>query len=110
MISPWTVYFICMLDSIGVFFVIVGVILGVLSFVSFLRKVSTEDILENKNNFSSEKKFITLSVIMFLLCAVIPSTKQMATILIIPKLSNSDMVKELPKDLLKLIDKIVEDD
>lgn len=125
MISPWLVYFVMMLDNVNTFLAVItfiGIIGSiVLLFFCCVNKSCAIDSSyeETKKGYESQfelfykwlKPAVLVSVASFLLCVFVPTTNQMAAILIIPKMANSQFsqeIQKLPVDLVKLADKYIQ--
>ena len=115
-ITPWMLYWITRLDGIQVLFGLMTVIaIVVMVFTAFCGYIT----LYNLDYFPCQDKEkckdmarvlfkISKLTIIFLLIGIlgifIPSTKEMAAILIIPKIANSQTAEEMGKLPLKLTD------
>lgn len=99
MITESTVYWILKLDDLRTICLIVGLMSGLAGVVSFLMwqgAVSVDD-----DPKVPRSTCLTVFAV-FMLCVTVgtllPSTKQMAMIKIIPRLANNEIVNNLPKD------------
>lgn len=97
MITGWQIYWITRLDNIGLFFVVMSSIsvIGLFALIPFW----LEDWIYKK------RATLIISVLFFMfmgLSVLIPSTKEMAFIVLMPKIANSTFVDGLPGELLQL--------
>lgn len=99
MITESTIYWILKLDNLRDVCLIVGTLSGfttVISFIVWQCAVSADD------NIKVPRSTCLRAFAVFMLCVVVgtllPSTKQMAMIKIIPRLVNNEIVNNLPKD------------
>jgi hypothetical protein len=111
MISAWGLYWVLRLDEIKgilLYFGIIGTlilsIITAITVVYFMENYNYEDI--KKICLSYLRKLVpmlTFTVLLILMSTFIPTTKQMATILILPKIINSEFVQEnIPKETQEL--------
>ncbi len=99
-IEPWTLYWVIMLDKVSVLFTVLTV--AFLVCTPFIWGVVCSEIHEG--NLS--KRYLWHPIIATLIgcissvmLIITPTTKQMATILVLPKVVNSEFVQEdLPKE------------
>lgn len=118
MITSWQVYWITRLDGfIGllIFFSIVSfIIVAVSCIVAMIKYSESQDRdwcnshRENSNRlFLLWKKVTLISLPIFiistLLINLIPSTKELAAIYLIPKIVNNEQVQKIPDNALKLL-------
>lgn len=114
-ISPIEVYFILQLDSIRNAIVALLIIIGlptVISAVIFF--LSFDACFEFDGTVRAlTKKLCTMSLslffVLFLVQAFIPSTKQMAAVLILPQVVNNEKVQQLPGDILNLVQSLIKE-
>lgn len=114
-ITPLELYMILKLDALHGVFTLCG-FFAVISAILFCIFVACE-MEEHVNIFEKYTKIAwawLLSTILFgVVCVaghlVTPSTKQMAAILIAPKIINNESIQELPSNLLKLANEWVEE-
>lgn len=99
MITESTVYWILKLDDLRAMCLLVGLLSGLavaISFIMWQCAVSVDD------NPKAPRSVCLKAFAVFMLCGIVglllPSTKQMAMIKIIPMLANSEVVSNLPKD------------
>ena len=114
MIGQWTVYFILMLDNINGFlvFLIMAPILTLL--ISGILAIFADDAgygLDDNHFlvfFVKYWKKLTITSLSFMLINLfIPTTKQAALIYIIPKLSQSQYVKQIPQELQVVVNNLL---
>ena len=121
--SGWTMYFFVILDGIrevfacfsdvNFFLLIVSFILGIVAIINYC----TEDYSFSKI-FTSKPKITILvysvlilsNITLFGISKLLPSTKQMAAIYVVPKVINNANVKELPDNVLKWLNDYVKND
>lgn len=99
MITESTIYWILKLDDLRAMCLLVGLLSGLAVAVSFIMwqcAVSVDD------DFKTHRSVCLKAFAVFMLCATVglllPSTKQMAMIKVIPMLANSEVVSNLSKD------------
>lgn len=112
-ISPIEVYFIMQLDSIrdvtGLLSFFIGISIAASAVVFFL---SFDDCFESDGTIRMfMKKISTISLSLFfvlmLIRAFLPSTKQMAAVILIPQIINNEKVQQLPEDILNLVQNLI---
>lgn len=113
MISPWVVYFVMMPDNIITVFQILFAVFLFLTFTGFIF-VTTEEKDKERAMLSlkNDTKKLLIAAFFGLIALFIPTTNQMAAILLIPKMANSDFAQQaskLPVDLTKLAEKYILD-
>lgn len=103
----FTVYLFCKMESFSELFTIFGIlslIVSAIFIIVFLVIENDSYREEDKENATKKRKTAIKAAIisfMVLLFAVsIPTKKEIATIIILPKIANSEIVKELPNDIL----------
>lgn len=114
MITPLEVYGIFMLDTIWIILLILGLILFFIGLcfltVNCEHNPKCKDICKD---LRAGFKLCCLALIFPLIGIFIPSSKQMAAIIIIPKLVNSQItqkaVNDVPDRLMKIFDKWADD-
>jgi hypothetical protein len=125
MISPWLVYFVSILDGVSILFTVLGIIGLILSAAFFI--IAAYNKSEADDSFSDNRiekyeslfsfyhkmfnRFFYASLSFLVIGAITPSTNQMAAVIIIPEIANSQASQELqklPADLVKLAEKYVE--
>ena len=95
-ISPLLVYLACEAGSFGVFFFV----LAVASFLWMLALITVDA-------FSQLKlPFILFLVHLFIACAI-PSTKTIAAMVILPRLTKNENMQALPNDVLEFVRSII---
>jgi len=103
--NAWQVYWFLMLDSVstasGLIAVVVGLVLSFSVIFYFICKFDgDEDVVRITEQIN--KILIPIFAITFLLSIFLPTTKQMATIYILPKIANNEQVQQIPDKLLEL--------
>lgn len=120
--TSWQIYWIAKLDDIGNMFYVVATISAIASIIIAIAWAvhvsdSYDDEDRNCRKAQSLKKYflklIWLPIICFLIASLMPNTKQMAAIILLPKISNSlaanEELKKLPTNLLDLANKWIEE-
>lgn len=118
MISGWTVYFIMILDSVVNFWVTMCVLSGIYTCVSLIIHIAVRCEEEQGNvdkkdvkrcdaySFSIRKWAIPLFLIFCFLAVTTPNTKQMCTIVVVPKIVNTvagnEQIQKLPENIVGL--------
>lgn len=118
MISAWTIYWITSLDAINGMCAIFIPVFFMVAVLHFLMTV-VEGVWDSNHDQDIRIKTIYLSllkklyipgfIISILLGVFIPSTNSAALIYVIPKIANSEFVKQLPPQLEKLAMKKIDD-
>lgn len=96
-LSPWTVYWIMQLDSIVVTLIglsILGVGVGIVGWLIY--SVAWAEQFERKGPYKPPRflvLFASLGLILATVTAFIPSTKSMATIIVLPAIVNNEHVQ-----------------
>lgn len=108
MISPWLIYFVIMLDTLKGLIIAGPVIVSFIPFFIFVNALGEGDDIERKSKIRVKIWSIPCGLL-FLIGIFLPTSQQMAAILIIPKMVNSEMAQKLPTDLLKLTEKLLKD-
>ena len=104
-ITTSTLYWILMLDNISKTIAGFAIIMGILCvvFIVFAPPMSNFEDKETRRIMKLSIIPGVLAMFFFALFALTPTTKQMATILIAPKLINSEFIqKDLPKETKEL--------
>lgn len=100
MISESCVYWVLKLDSIVSFFKSAGMFAGMLAFVMLVYSMILS--FEYSHFFASAKKYffvsLAVSIILFIPATLLPTTKEMAMIKIIPAISSSEFTTEMSGD------------
>lgn len=110
MITPWNIYWITRLDEISVAVGIlaavpfVGIIIALIGLLNASIELGIERDAKDRVVKRIKQVMICGTVLGFLtlLNAFIPSTKQMAAIVVIPKIANSETVCELGQGVKEL--------
>ena len=101
-ISPWTVYWITRLDSIGVFFGLFGFFLLFCCTGSLIVTCDKEACDVAKNFWEWWVVCSSVGLIFFVISCLVPSTKEMAAIILIPKIANNEKVAAMPSKIVDL--------
>ena len=110
MITASEIYWILKLDDIQCVLIFLTVVVGVYCLMMLIiygltRSIAYDDKKEEKTvKFCAKQFFITVPVFMVLLLigTLIPTTKQMAAIKVIPAIANSEIVGEMSNDAKEL--------
>lgn len=91
-ITAMQMYWLVMLDNIIGFFIAILLLCAVFFVLGFpmLDALDKEDLF-----FSITKKLLVIVAVSFLALTFVPSTKQMAAIMIVPKIVNSEKVQTI---------------
>lgn len=106
-LTTMQLYWIIKLDSFGnvsFFFAVLTGLATIISIIGLLFSLFSEDFKEYLSNWKRVIKYVVMPIfILFLSVAVfLPTTKEMAAIIVIPKIINNEKVQELPQRLLDL--------
>lgn len=110
--THWQMYWLTRLDSIEIMRVTGLALSSVAVFIlGFLWMISFSD--SNEDDCKMCKRFIKIPIVIFMMCTLmlfcVPTTKQMAAIIIIPPITQNEQVKELPANLLELCNEWAKD-
>ena len=97
LLSSWELYWLLKLDTFRKMF---GIIIMISGFVPFLVAMITEEWGSVK---TSLKYAVPIAGISMLLAFFLPSTKQMAVIMVLPPIINSEKVQSIPPKLLDIL-------
>jgi len=101
--TPLQMYLLISLDGLCNILSILTVIFGILTLISSIICFETYLIFEKKNI-----KYIIISFCFFLffvsVANLIPSTKQMCAILIVPKIVNNEKIQNITNDSLNILE------
>lgn len=99
LLSSWELYWLLKLDAIGMLFTIVATFFWVPA-------IATTVIWAEESDVSGWVPFniCIIWILSVLLAVLIPSTKQMATIMVLPPIINSEKVQSIPPKLLDVLD------
>ena len=126
--SAWTIYWILKLDTIQAYFMVIGVFgslmgvgLIVFAIVNFCIynswKDKDTDSYEHRESADAQFRYVTankflpivfLAFFIFTAGMLIPTTSQMAAIIVAPKIINNEQVQKIPEKLLELGNKQVD--
>ena len=98
--TSWQIYWLLMLDNIGILALIIG-FFGTIGSIPLAIAV-LEEYFESSKISLLVLLVPILTVSIFMGGFFIPSTKQMAVILVAPKIINNEQVQKLPQQVLDL--------
>lgn len=110
-LSGWELYFILKLDAIREFlgfFSIAGAIIGAVSFFVFGMAVVEEYDKKERERVGEKWKlyftrYLLVMAILWPVFILMPSTKHMAAILVVPPIVNNEKVQALPEEMLDVL-------
>jgi len=115
MIDPFTLYLIIILDSVCLLFKILWIMSAAASAVSvivYFCKMDEYQVgrLQEMPTIKGHKTHIFVSLCVFFLVAntLVPNTKQMAAIYVIPAVANNENIQELGGNVLELSNEWIE--
>lgn len=94
------IYLIGIVDKLGMLFIAYSVIVGALSFMIFC------DSPDDSNAESTSKKFLVSAICAFIITVFIPSSKTLASIIIIPAVVNNEQVQNIGKNSLTVLEEL----
>lgn len=103
MLTSWEIYWITRLESIGISMLIISVVSLFIFIVTFFKYLK-HDIDSLYYKFS-----ISVFVISIFIASMIPSTKEMAAIYVLPKIVNNEKIQGIPDKILDLSNKWLDD-
>ena len=113
MISSWMIYGMIVLGNLGIIGVIFGIISLTALFFAVIYYVIEISDFPDKDNVKAAKllinRLIIASVVLWLLAALCPSTKEMAAIYLIPKIANNEQVQQIPNKALTVLNKYLDE-
>ena len=113
MISSWMIYGMIVLGNLGIIGVIFGIISLTALFFAVIYYVIELSDFPDKDNVKAAKllinRLIIASVVLWLLAALCPSTKEMAAIYLIPKIANNEQVQQIPNKALTVLNKYLDE-
>lgn len=95
MITPSLIYWITRLDPlnrVGGVMAGLGIIIGLFLFAPLCEDIGEEAIAKVKR---AQKWLLTIGIIGILICTFVPTKKEAAAIIVVPKIANSETVFEL---------------
>jgi len=111
--TNWQMYWLLMLDNIQKVFIVLTLALGSGSLAALACwGTAGSDGYEPKIiKYWKKMAFRVMSFcLLSIICAgFIPSTKQMAAIIVVPKIVNNEHIKEIPQNLIRLCDEWIKD-
>lgn len=110
--TSWDIYWLTRMDYLQQLMFILAIILGVLSLVAGIIFVAAkaESYDEESEGVNISKKIMTISIpatlVLMSIASLLPSTKELAAIIIIPKIANAietnQQIKKIPENLITL--------
>lgn len=105
MITPSSIYWLTRCDAIrdltvGLF--LIFILLGVVGLIGFIVSVSSEGDVANPFGRRFYKTVVALIIATMLGKAFLPTTKEMAAIIVIPRIANSESVQQLGEGIVTL--------
>ena len=106
--SAWTIYWITRLDALNALFLFFTIVL-LIALATVLINWSIEFIIDSTYVLNKKTKTICSYIIFLLsisvaLLAIVPSSKEMAAIIVVPKISNAMIESEIPQKIMNLAD------
>lgn len=101
MITGWEIYYILKLDSLVKFCVVFSICFGLFAFVSAIAWLENNNEQKYEIAKTCKKRFFKAIIVFFVvlfITLVIPTTKEMAMIKVIPAIVNSEAVDTLKGD------------
>lgn len=102
-ITPWQMYWITRLDDIAQFFLVSGlglIMAGTFFFFGWKTHFGEQSFDAERSNLPIA--FPILGFFLLMASTMTPSTKDMAAILIVPRIVNNEKVQEIPSKVLDL--------
>jgi len=117
MITSWQLYWLTRMDYFSGFFQVIGSITGIALFVLLIMSMFFKSLSYGEDSDAVRSiKFFKVALWVFPFCLItnifaffIPSTKEMAAILVIPKIVNNQKVQQLPDKVLDLANSWLEE-
>ena len=94
------IYLIGIVDRLVMLFIAYSVIVGALSFMIFC------DSPNNSNAKSISKKFLISAICAFIITIFIPSSKTLASMIMIPAVVNNEQVQNIGKNSLTVLEEL----
>lgn len=104
-LEPWMVYLVGEASSVVVVFFAFGLIFTLATIVQAFNYDDQKWDMEKEDAVQSRRNMVrtfVLALVSFFLCAITPSTKTAAAMLVLPPIVNSEAVQTLPKELTDL--------
>jgi hypothetical protein len=105
--SGWTIYLITRMDSIRATLLGMLVVCTVVTLVSFIVMVSSyngyDDKIYDLTRSFLVKYCVPIVIVISVLLRVLPSTKELAAIYIVPRLVNNEQIQQIPNNAAILI-------
>lgn len=102
--SNWQMYWLMMLDNISSLVIGIALAVGIVLVVAILARIIVGDDDEDVKGVACKCMRFTVPILIVMapLAALIPTTKQMAVIVVVPKIINNKEVQEMPEKLVEL--------
>lgn len=94
-ITPALIYWITRLDPLnrlGGFIAVLGIIIGLFLFGPICDDIGEEAIAKLKR---AQKWLLTIGIVGILICTFVPTKKEVAAIIVIPRIANSETISEI---------------
>ena len=103
-ITPWTIYLIEVVGAVGELAKIIAVVLMIYSaFLIFATVIATDGYMPKIREVAQgTKKLLIVSAICAFVSILAPSRTTLAAMYVIPMIANSEVVQQLPKELVAL--------
>lgn len=103
-ITPWTIYLIEVVGAVGELAKIIAVVLMIYSaFLIFATVIATDGYMPKIREVAQgTKKLLIVSAICAFVSILAPSRTTLAAMYVIPMITNSEVVQQLPKELVAL--------
>jgi H+/Cl- antiporter ClcA len=101
MITGWEIYYILKLDSLVGFCVVFSICFGLFAFLSACAWIANSNEQRYETAEKCKKRFFKATIVFFValfIALVIPTTKEIAIIKVIPAIANSEAVDTLKGD------------
>ena len=94
------IYLIGIVDKLIILFIAYSVIVGALSFMIFC------DSPDDSNVESTSKKFFISAICAFIITVFIPSSKTLASMIMIPTVVNNEQIQNIGKNRLTILEEL----
>lgn len=112
MITSMQIYWLLMATNVKVLFTVAGIVLIMISFMMIpagLEMFIGKDTKSNKLYWITTLIVFLVSLVIIVVATFIPTTKQLAVILVAPKVINNEQVQKLPNQVLELANEWLEE-
>ncbi len=117
--SAWDMYWLLRLDGIRTVlepFCVAGVVIAIVLLIIYVFARVTYKMQQDEEALKCSKalRFPTICVntvasLLVILYVALPTTKQMAAIIVVPKIVNNEQVQEIPENLIELCNEWTKD-